>query len=117
MAAYGKVHYLRFLAIYYWQMMTLADDDKGHMSKIYSFSLSGKNYSKLPPDQVIEMTMNKQSKNRRSGGWAGFTKNLSMVTISILSRPVVLRLRKELQQISHSMKNVYQHPELGPSRM
>ena len=41
-------------------MMTLTDDNKDHLSKIYSFSLSGKNYSKLPPEQMIEMTMNKQ---------------------------------------------------------
>ena len=117
MAAYGNVHYLGFLAIYYWQMMTLADDDKDHMSKIYSFSLSGKTYSKLPPDQVVEMTMNKQSRNRRSAGWVGFTKTLSKVAISILSRSVVLCLREELQQISHSKKNIHQHPEMGPSRM
>ena len=62
------------------------------------------------------MIMNKQLKNR-SGGWVGFTKNLSMIAISILSRPFVLCHRKEFQQIILSKKVLYRHLELGPSRL
>ncbi|CAG9769294.1 unnamed protein product [Ceutorhynchus assimilis] len=87
------------------------------MAAIYSFSSTGKNYSKLPPDQVIEMTMNKQSKNRRTGGWVEFSKNLSMIAISILSRPFVLYIRQQLQETICLKKPLYRHPELGPSRL
>ena len=48
--------------------------------------------------------MNKQSKNRRSGGWVGFTKNMSMVAINILARPIVLRLREQLKKQAHFSK-------------
>ena len=57
MAAYGNINYLRYLSIYYWRMSTLSEDEKDKMAKIYSGSLSGKSYSKLPPDQIIEMTI------------------------------------------------------------
>ncbi|XP_063222022.1 uncharacterized protein LOC134530774 isoform X1 [Bacillus rossius redtenbacheri] len=117
LASYGNINYLRFLSLYYWRMSNLTDNEKKHMASIYSFSLTGKSYSKLPPDQVIEMTMNKQSKNRRSGGWVGFSKNLSMIAINILSRPAVLYLREQLQEAIDMKKPIYSHPELGPSRM
>lgn len=110
LAAYGNINYLRYLSLYYWRTSTLTEDEKLHMASIYSFSLTGKSYSKLPPDQVIEMTMNKQSKNRRSGGWVAFSKNLSMIAINILSRPAVMYLREQLQQAIHLKKPLYRHP-------
>jgi hypothetical protein len=88
-----------------------------HMASIFSFSFTGNRYSKLSPDQVIEMTMNKHSKNRRGGGWVGFTKNLSMIAVNVLSRPAVLYLREQLLQAVHMKKPLYRHPELGPSRI
>lgn len=65
LAAYGNINYLRYQSLYYWRMSTLPEDKKIHMASICSFSLTGKSYSKLAPDQVIEITMNKQSKIRR----------------------------------------------------
>ena len=93
LAAYENINYVRYLSLYLWRMANLSEKDKMHMSRLYSVSLSGKYYSGLPPDQVIEMIMNKQSKNRRSGGWIAFTKNLPMISTNILTRPVVLQLR------------------------
>ena len=37
LAACGNIYYSRSLSIYYWQMMTLADDDKNDMSQILFF--------------------------------------------------------------------------------
>lgn len=117
LAAYGNINYVRYLSIYYWRMSTLSTDNKEHMSNIYSFSLTGNNYSNLAPDQVIEMTINKQSKNRRGSCWIGITKNLPMININMLSRPIVMFLRQQLFEIADNKSQVYNHPELGPSRI
>lgn len=116
LAAYGNINYVRFLSLYYWKMSILPEDQKAKMASIYSISLSGKSYSKLAPDQVIEMTMNKQSKNRKSGGWINFTNNHTMIEINILSRPAVKCLREQLLKITLLQRNDDYHPEIGPSR-
>lgn len=90
------------------------------MASIYSFSLTGKSYSKPSPDQVIKITMNKQPRNRGCGGWVGwvgFTKNLSIIYINILSRLTMLYIKEKLQQTIHLKKPFYRHPELCQSRM
>lgn len=117
LAAYGNINYVRYLSIYYWRMSNLSKSDKEHMSSIYSFSLTGNNYSNLAPDQVIEMTINKQSKNRRGSCWIGITKNLPMININMLSRPMVMFIRQQLFEIADHKTTVYNHQELGPSRI
>lgn len=98
-------------------MNNLSSSEKTHMSSVYSISLTGKNFSGLPPDQVMEMTMNKESKNRRGGGWIGFTKNPTMITTSILIRPMVMMLRESFSSLLGINKPTAYHPELGPSRI
>lgn len=111
LAAYGNKNYLSYVSLYYWRIFTLTEVEKKKMESIYSFLLTGRIFTKLPPDQVIEMTI-----NRRSGGWVGFSKNLSMIAINILSRPAMLYLREQLQKFFHLKKPLYAHPELSPSR-
>ena len=51
----------------------------------FSFSLTSRPYSSIPPGQTIEMCMNKDSKIK--GGRIGITKNLSMVNTNSQGYP------------------------------
>ena len=78
MIIYDNVHYSRYLTLYWASMKSLNEADTKWMADgNFSFSLTGRPYSSIPPDQTIEMCMNKDSKTQ--GGWIGITKNLSMV--------------------------------------
>ena len=68
MASYNNIHYTRYLPVYWSSMKSLPDAQRQWMMDgNFSFSLTGKPFTCIPPDQVIEMTMNKGSK-LMSGG-------------------------------------------------
>ena len=59
-------------------MKCLGDTVKSYMNDgHFSFSVTGKLFSALPPDQIIEIEMNSGSKPK--AGWIKFTHNSYMV--------------------------------------
>ena len=74
MHIYDNVNYAHYLPVYWSMLKNLDEDITAHMKAGYfSFSLTGKPFSGLPPDQTIEIKMNRRSKMKR--GWTKFTQN------------------------------------------
>ena len=74
--AYDKINYARYLPVYYAQMMNLEQDHPSvhaHMkSGGFSVQIGSQNlFGKIPADQAIEETVNKDTQT--SGGTKGFS--------------------------------------------
>ena len=72
MHMYDNVNYARYLPVC-WSMLKSLDEDIAAHTKAgyFSFSLTCKLFSSLPPDQTIEIKMNRSSKIKE--GWTKFT--------------------------------------------
>ena len=110
MASYNNIHYSRYLPVYWASMKNLSDSQREWMrDSNFSFSLTGKPFTCIPPDQVIEMTMNKGSKGK--GGWIGITKNLSQVNTHCLTINTFNEAKETLKSFADITRNTSDHPE------
>ena len=115
MIIYDNEHYSRYLTLYWARMKSLNKADTKWMAYgHFSFSLTGRPYSSIPPDQTIEMCMNKESKIK--GGWIGITKNLSMMNTNSQTVNKIATIKDTLMEFSKRKKNEVGHRENASSR-
>ena len=115
MIVYDNVHYSRYLTLYWASMKSLNEaDTKWTADGNFSFSLTGRPYSSIPPDQTIEMCMNKDSKIK--GGWIGITKNLFMVNTNSQTVNKIATIKDTLMEFSKRKKSEVGHRENVSSR-
>lgn len=119
--ALGKMNYSRYSSIHYAQMTPLQEIDAQvftHFSNGgFSVQLGNRSpFSKLPVDQVIEETVNKDTQT--AGGTKGFSLRSSKVDRYYLTAEYRTVALKQIQQLLNSpFAETFDHPDLHQSRI
>lgn len=118
--AYDKLNYARYLPVYYAQMMQLSNTHPTVHEHLqnggFSVQLGSQNpFGKIPADQAIEETVNKDTQT--SGGTKGFSLNKSAVAryyITAEHRCAAVRQMRALTRLDDASLH---HPDLQESRI
>ena len=97
----NRHNYARNLSYYRMQMLNLhnSNPDLLHhiQEQVFTISLSGLPYSRIPCDQVIEMTINRSSKD--TGGLSGKTENVGASERWMRINHIMAALREHLDAL------------------
>lgn len=119
MFAYDRTHYSRWLPIYLADMLNLPDTAQEVYNQFcqgaFTVNRSGKPFAGVPTDQVLEQTLNRDSKT--SGGLVGISNNEEARNKWFLTshiRAHLLSVQKELCSIKSANPSV-DHKEDNPA--
>ena len=114
----NRHNYARNLSYYRMQMLNLHNSNPDllhHMQEQgFTVSLSGLPYSRIPCDQVIEMTINRSSKD--TGGLSGKTENVGASERWMRINHIMAALREHLDALIKT-RSWNKHVDLGRKRM
>ena len=117
--AYDRTDYSRHFT-YYWASQKVLHETHPLMydafkSSAFSTRRTAGKFNMLPPDQVIEQTINKEQKG--SGGLIGCSTNTGTVQIWVLSSHSVAEMSMDLMEATGQNENNRLEPkDLGKSR-
>ena len=114
----NRHNYARNLPYYYMQMLNLHEShpvlSRYLQEEGFTSSISGLPHSKIPCDQIIEMTINRSSKD--TGGLSGKTENVGASERWMRINHIMAALREHLDTIVRK-RTLSKHIDVGRKRM
>ncbi len=114
---HNRHNYARNLSYCYVHMKTLKEDHLDLYNEIllhgFTVSLTGEPFTKIPCDQVIEMTVNRASKS--TGGLSGKTENVGASERRMKINHLLAAMRDKLDDVTRKRSYV-SHVDFGKKR-